>query len=161
MKYFYQTFFKFWEFSKFPKSWKMSHWRGHIFEVLTQPALKQIKLKWLWVKTVWKKFFILFFEYNVADQINTHKTKQKMVKLPPLYKILVRLTHIGRPDRRRILQIFCGNLRNLSPDSFIFWPHIANVGSKSPFGKASVLKFAARPFFYFFTMKTVVEFYVS
>ena len=30
----------------------------------------------------------------------------------------------------------------------LIWPHIANVGSKSPYGKTSVLKLAASPFFY-------------
>jgi len=43
----------------------------------------------------------------------------------------------------------------------LIWLHRAKVGSKSPYGKKSVLKLTARQFSYFFAAKTELEFYVS
>jgi len=140
-------------------------------------ALKLLKLKLSWVKTVWKKFCKLFFAYNVGDQIKHTKLNKKHRNYLPFTKFCYGQvnTYLQAWLKTTFTRFFCVNLRtwgahvqaytciyeSFSKKGGLIWPHIANVGSKSLYGKTSVLKFAARPFFYFFTTKTEFDFYVS
>ena len=111
-----------------------------------------------------KKLYILFFEYNVGDQIKHTKLNKKQRNYIPFTKFCYGqriFAGLIEDDFYRIflrqfeeLKRTCAGLHMhvwlIFKEGGLIWPHIAKVSSKLPYGKKSARKFAARPFFLLF-----------